>query len=282
MITDQHQSAACMGESTTTSSRPAVMTIAGSDSGGGAGIQADLQTFAALDVYGTCAITCLTAQNPDGVSAIRAVDEAMVAAQIEAVWDAFPIRAVKTGMLYSAAIIETVADALQRHRPAALVVDPVMIAGSGAKLLCDDAMAALQTRLLPLATVVTPNIPEAEVLAGETIGDIASQRRAAMRIAERWGIGCVLKGGHLDVAERDLINVIAWRGEVGIWRTARLLGAKTHGTGCTFAAAMAAALALGADVPDAAARAGRAVVAAMRDRPAVGAHYPLNWKAIVL
>ncbi len=276
----RHAPETCNPQSATQACRPAVLTIAGSDSGGGAGIQADLQTFAAAGVFGTCAITCLTAQNPDTVTAIRPVDTDMIAAQIAAVWDAFPVQAVKTGMLYSADIIAVVAAEMRRRQPPVLVVDPVMVAGSGARLLRDDAVDMLQTRLLPAATVVTPNIHEAEILAGAAISDIAAQQRAAVVIAERWNIGCVLKGGHLADGSDEVVNVTAWRGRVETWRTPRLRGAKTHGTGCTFAAAMTAALALDTGLFEAAAHAGRAVVEALTNRPAVGAHYPLNWRAI--
>ena len=258
---------------------PAVLSIAGSDSGAGAGIQADLRTFAAAGVYGTCAITCLTAQNPDAVHAIQPATPDMVAAQIAAVWEAFPVCAVKTGMLYSAAIIAAVATDMQRRRPP-LVVDPVMVAGSGARLLRDDAVEALQNQLFPSATVITPNIPEAEILASMRIRDLAMQRQAAAAISERWGTACVLKGGHLDDGGERLVNVTAWRGRIEIRRTPRVHGGKTHGTGCTFAAAMAAALALGADVFEASAYAGGAVAKALSDRPSVGKHAPLNWQAI--
>lgn len=261
-------------------SRPAVLTIAGSDSGGGAGIQADLQTFSAAGVYGASAITCLTAQNPDAVTAIRPVSLRMIRAQIAAVWDAFPVGSVKTGMLYHAAIVLTVAAEMRRRRPMVLVVDPVMVAGSGARLLRDDAVDALQTRLLPVATVVTPNLYEAEILAGARIRGLAARRQAAQHIAGRWGIGCVIKGGHDAEDEREVINVTAWRGRVELWRTPRLRTAETHGTGCTFAAAMTAALTLDDDLFKAAAYAGRAVAAALTDRPPVGPYHPLNWRAI--
>ncbi len=267
-------------QAVTPCSRPAVLTIAGSDSGGGAGIQADLQTFAAAGVFGTSVITCLTAQNPDGVAAIRPVDAAMVTAQLNAVWEAFPICAVKTGMLYAADIIMAVSVALAHRRPAALVVDPVMVAGSGARLLRDDAVAVMRDRLLPLATVVTPNVPEAEILAEGPISDLAGQRRAAATIAARWKIACILKGGHLLTGGDAVTNVIAWHGRVEDVSEPRVRGGKTHGTGCTFAAALAAAMALGADVLQAAVWAGRAVAVALEQRPAVGRHYPLNWKAI--
>lgn len=261
------------------SARPAVMTIAGSDSGGGAGIQADLQTFAAAGVFGTSAITCLTAQNPDAVTAIRSVDPEMVSAQIAAVWNAFRVRGVKTGMLYSAAIIEAVAEGMAERRPPVLVVDPVMVAGSGARLLQPDAVQALQDRLLPLAGVVTPNIAEAEILAQTAIADLAAQQRAAAAIARRWGVACIVKGGHLDSGDQ-VNNVVVWQDRVQVLPSPRLQGAKTHGTGCTFAAAVTAAMVCGADVMAAAAWAADAVAAALKQRPLVGAYQPLNWRAI--
>ncbi len=258
---------------------PVALTIAGSDSGGGAGIQADLQTFAAAGVFGTSAITCVTAQNPDKVSGIYPLEPAMVIAQMEAVLDAFPVCAVKTGMLYGADIITAVAGAISRFRPPILVVDPVMVAGSGARLMRDDAVDALLHCLLPLAGVVTPNIAEAEILAGMEIKDDAKQIRAAVVIAERWKIACVVKGGHLTGGDR-LTNVIALGDRVETWHVARVKTGKTHGTGCTFAAAITAAMALGADVFEAAARAGRAVTEALNAGFAAGAHYPLNWQAM--
>jgi hydroxymethylpyrimidine/phosphomethylpyrimidine kinase len=216
------------------------LTIAGSDSGGGAGIQADLKTFAAHGVHGLSAIAALTAQNTRGVTAVHIPDIGFLRAQIDACFDDFRIGAVKLGMLANAKVIHAVADAIETHRPAQLVVDPVMVATSGAKLLEDDALDALRTRLLPLATVLTPNIPEAELLCGIRIVD-ASGAQAAIDALRQFGAHAVLlKGGHLDEGNqvvdryRDTIDRLEFAHE------RLLLGA--HGTGCTLASAIAANL----------------------------------------
>ncbi|MDQ7820577.1 MAG: bifunctional hydroxymethylpyrimidine kinase/phosphomethylpyrimidine kinase [Armatimonadota bacterium] len=240
------------------------LTIAGSDSGGGAGIQADLKTFAVLGVFGTSAITALTAQNTCAVTGVVEVDPAFVAAQIDAVATDIGVDAAKTGMLANAAIIEAVADRVRRHGIARLVVDPVMVAKSGAPLLRPDAVDALRTRLLPLALVVTPNLPEASALAGgmpiRTEADMLEAARAIGALGPRY---VVVKGGHLE--ESDEAVDLLWDG----LRTHRLAAARartphTHGTGCIFSAAIAAWLARGADPPAAVAAAKRFVTAAIQ------------------
>jgi len=224
------------------------MTIAGSDSGGGAGIQADLKTFTALGVFGTSAITCLTAQNPAGVRGIQAAPPRMVALQMETVASYFRLAAAKTGMLYSAAIIEAVARSLRKLRIPWIVVDPVMIATSGARLLRRNAEQALRERLLPLARVITPNVPEAEVLLGRRIDDAAEAEAAAGQLARRFRTACVLKGGHLA---GSIVTDLLYAGEhLYRFRAARLKGA-THGTGCMFSAALCALLARGKALPEA-------------------------------
>ena len=233
---------------------PAVLTIAGSDSGGGAGIQADLKAFTALGCFGTSAITCVTAQNPDGVRGVAAIPAGMVREQIEAVMDGFPVAAVKTGMLYSAAIVEEVAATLSARRPGFLVVDPVMVATSGARLLEEDAVAAVCEALLPLADVVTPNLPEAEVLCGHPIVDRAAAHAAAGEIGERFGIACALKGGHLDTGAL-VIDLLYADGETESFPGPRVAARETHGTGCTFAAALVAWLAKGSCLAEAMGRA---------------------------
>jgi len=227
---------------------PVVMTIAGSDSGGGAGIQADLKAFSALGAFGTSGITCLTAQNPSEVRGILAVTPAMVTLQVETVCAFFRVAAAKTGMLYSAAIIEAVARTIKRRRIPWLVVDPVMIATSGARLLRRDAVRALGNRLLPLADVITPNLPEAEALCGQTIGNLRDMESAAREIGTRYHAACVVKGGHLP--GQTVTDVLYHSGHICSFRSARLRVA-THGTGCIFSAALTALLARGADLPEA-------------------------------
>lgn len=260
-------------QSSSTESIPVVLTIAGSDSGGGAGIQADLKTFAALGVFGTSAITCLTAQNPDEVAGIHPAPPGMVALQIQTVLRGFPVAAAKTGMLYSAAIIKAVARTLTRRRIPILVVDPVMIATSGARLLQTRAIAALQDCLLPLATVITPNLPEAEVLGGHPIRSRADQRAAAREIGERYGAACVIKGGHSG--GRRIHDILFFRGACCEYTSPRISAAETHGTGCAFSAALTALLARGVDLPDAVPWAIRFVRRALCRARRIGRHFPL-------
>jgi hydroxymethylpyrimidine/phosphomethylpyrimidine kinase len=251
------------------------LTVAGSDSGGGAGIEADLKTFHALGVFGTCAITCLTAQNPLRVSAVEAASPAIVAEQMERVLEAFPVRAAKTGMLYNAAIIEAVAAAFRHRKFRRLVVDPVMVASSGARLLKPEAVAALTKRLLPLALVATPNRAEAEVLWGRSIRSLAEQREAARELADRLGAAVIVKGGHLD-GEKRAVDVLFDGRELHEFAAARVRGIKTHGTGCTFSAALAGHLALGCSLVEAAALAKKFVTTAIRSSIRVGRFQALN------
>jgi hydroxymethylpyrimidine/phosphomethylpyrimidine kinase len=255
--------------------RPRALTIAGSDSGGGAGIQADLKTFAAFGVYGASAITAITAQNTIGVRAIHDVPASMVAAQIDAVLDDIGADAAKTGMLSSPEIIETVADRLRAHAVAALVVDPVMVAKSGDRLLREDAVRALRDLLLPLAAVVTPNAPEATVLSGIDVFDAASAREAARRIHDLGPAMVVVKGGHLDGDTSDDLVFDGRAFEVLSGR--RIATRHTHGTGCTFSAAICACLARGL-APLEAAREARAYVqgAIEHAEPLGGGHGPVN------
>ena len=225
------------------------LTVAGSDSGGGAGVQADLSTFAAMGVWGTCAITAITAQNPGEVVAIHALPATVVRAQIEAVCSFFQVGAVKTGMLWSGELIEAVADELTRLVPGvSLVVDPLMVATSGARLLRDDAGRALVERLIPAARLVTPNLWEAAILAEvEQISSPAEMEAAARTITERYGTPSLVKGGHLSGAPVDVL----WDGT----DLHRLVGSRiegpTHGTGCRLSAAIAAGLARGMSLVDA-------------------------------
>ncbi|HET6603222.1 MAG TPA: bifunctional hydroxymethylpyrimidine kinase/phosphomethylpyrimidine kinase [Xanthomonadaceae bacterium] len=239
---------------------PCVLTIAGSDSCGGAGIQADLKTFAAFGVHGLSAITALTAQNTRGVTAVHVPPVEFLRAQIDALFDDFPVAAVKLGMLADAAVIAEVAQALHRHRPAHVVLDPVMVATSGARLLAPEAVQALRDRLLPLASVLTPNIPEAELLLDIAIGDPAAMPAAAAGLRALGAGAVLLKGGHLPgPVVVDLLVT-----EAGEFRFEHpRLALEGHGTGCTLASAVAARLALGDTVPEACARAGQYVHAAL-------------------
>jgi hydroxymethylpyrimidine kinase/phosphomethylpyrimidine kinase len=228
---------------------PVALTIAGSDSGGGAGIQADLKTFAALGVHGTSAITAITAQNTVGVTDILELPTSLIRAQIDAVVDDIGVQAAKTGMLSSAGIIEAVAEAVQRHGISNLVVDPVMVAKGGAKLLRDDAVSALREMLIPLAAVITPNIPEAQVLLGREIRTLDERRRAARDLVAMGARAAVVKGGHaLDVTD------VFYDGSEMVELAARRIDTRnTHGSGCVFSAAIAAWLARGVE-PGAATR----------------------------
>jgi hydroxymethylpyrimidine/phosphomethylpyrimidine kinase len=233
---------------------PVALSIAGSDSGGGAGIQADLLTFAANGVFGTTAITCLTAQNPDGVTAVEATDPGMVRAQAEQVASFFDVRAMKTGMLYNVAIIEEVVSFLEARPKLPAVIDPVMVATSGAKLLRDDAIEALRTKLFPRAKVVTPNLDEAAVLSGTRATDVASMERVAMLLSLKHGVPFLVKGGHLP--DENLVDILAVPGGMALrFSGSRIGGVDTHGSGCTLSAAIAAHLALGRSLEEAVAAA---------------------------
>jgi hydroxymethylpyrimidine/phosphomethylpyrimidine kinase len=251
------------------------LTIAGSDSGGGAGIQADLKTFAAHGVYGTSAITALTAQNTRGVAGVHVVPAEFVTLQIETVASDIGCDAVKTGMLATSAIVEAVSAAIEALDLPNLVVDPVMIAKGGDRLLDADATHALRVTLLRLARVVTPNIPEAEVLSDIQIRSVEDMRAAGRRILAHGCEAVIVKGGHLDGDEATDV-LIEHRGET-LLSGARLATPHTHGTGCTFSAALAARLALGDTLDQAARRAKDYVVAAMKHGIAVGGgHQPLG------
>ena len=257
------------------------LTIAGSDSGGGAGIQADLKTFAAHDVYGMSAITAVTAQNTLGVVDWVALSADFVTAQIEAVAGDIPIEAVKTGMLANAAIVEAVAAAIQSLDLPQLVVDPVMVAKGGDRLLDLEAVQAIRTELLPLAHVVTPNIPEAEVLAGMQIRSFDDMETAGRRIVALGPRVVLVKGGHLSGP--DSVDIA-----VTVDRCQRFTGPRfqtqhTHGTGCTLASAIAANLASGMGEMDAIGAAREYVEGAIRHAPGLGkGHGPLAhfWRGV--
>ncbi len=221
------------------------LTIAGSDSSGGAGIQADIKTMTANGVYATSAITALTAQNTTGVYGILESTPEFLANQLDCIFtDIFP-DAVKTGMVSSTALIAVIADKLRQYGARNIVVDPVMVATSGAQLISEEAVDALKEKLLPLATLLTPNIPEAEVLSGMTISDPAGMERAARAISEKYGCAVLCKGGHQISDADDLL----WREGAGVWfRGRRIQNSNTHGTGCTLSSAIASNLAKGYDL----------------------------------
>ena len=251
------------------------LTIAGSDSGGGAGIQADLKTFAACGVYGTSAITAVTAQNTLGVTAWEPVSTELVIAQIEAVAGDIPPAAVKTGMLPTAAIVEAVSAAIEGLDLPNLVVDPVMVAKGGDRLLRDDAVAAMKTHLFRLAEVLTPNIPEAEALTGMRITSVDDMLAAARRIREMGPRVVIVKGGH--AASHESVDVVCLPHAEFELRGPRIATVHTHGTGCTFASAIAAYLALGRPLEEAIREARTYLEGAIRHAPGLGAGQgPLN------
>jgi hydroxymethylpyrimidine/phosphomethylpyrimidine kinase len=250
------------------------LTIAGSDSGGGAGIQADLKTFAALGVYGASAITAITAQNTVRVTKIVELSPAIIEAQIDAVIQDIGCDAVKTGMIANAAIIESVAAKICQYDLPNLVVDPVMIAKSGDLLLKKSAIAALRSRLLPLATVVTPNIPEAEELTGLTLRNEEAIKDAARRICDMGAKSVVIKGGHRRGPAVDLL----YNGrKFKALTSPRIKTRHTHGTGCTFSAAIAAYLAQGFELDKAVALAKRYITEAIKTAFTIGSgHSPVH------
>jgi hydroxymethylpyrimidine/phosphomethylpyrimidine kinase len=250
------------------------LTIAGSDSSGGAGIQADLKTFAAHRVFGLSALTAITAQNTIGVTAVEAVRPELVVAQIDAVADDFRIDAVKVGMLANAALVEAVADALSRRALSPVVLDTVMVAKSGARLLDPSAVDALRDVLLPLATVVTPNVPEAALLTGLTIASLDDLRAAAERLHALGARAVLAKGGHLDGPATDIfLDADGPR----TLEAARIPSQHTHGTGCTLSSAVAARLALGDPLAEAVRQAKAYVSRAIASAPGLGrGHGPLE------
>lgn len=257
---------------------PVALTIAGSDSGGGAGVQADLKTFAALGVHGTSAITCLTAQNPKRVSGVEACSPKMLRQQIEAVFAELPPKAVKTGMLFSAENISVVAKFFQSSslvtRHLSLVVDPVMVSTSGARLLKPSAEKTLIEKLLPLAALTTPNLDEAEILAGQKISSPENMREAARKIHREFGCAVLLKGGHLK-NYREALDVF-YDGETELLLTAPFVrGVSTHGTGCTYSAAICAALALGHELPHAVEIGKNFITEAISESYKIGKHFAL-------
>jgi hydroxymethylpyrimidine/phosphomethylpyrimidine kinase len=225
-----------------------VLTIAGSDSGGGAGIQADLKTFSAIGCYGMSVITALTAQNTRGVNGIHAVPAAFAVQQIEAVFSDMGADAVKIGMLYSAELIEAVAEALKKHRARKIVLDPVMVAQSGDKLLQDDAIEAIKTHLMPLADVVTPNIPEASVLCRRLLAQWSDIESAAKTLAQHGSRSILIKGGHGDENKSTDLLFLARENRFVSLTADRIKTNNNHGTGCTLSSAIASYMAKGRDI----------------------------------
>jgi hydroxymethylpyrimidine/phosphomethylpyrimidine kinase len=255
-------------------SLPVALTIAGSDSGGGAGIQADLKTFAALGVHGASAIACLTAQNPKRVLGIEPCSSKILRQQIEAVFEELNPRAAKTGMLFSAENVSVVAKFF-RNKKCPLVVDPVLVSTSGAKLLEPKAIAKLKEQLLPLAALVTPNLSEAEILSGQKISSIEEMRAAAKKIHSEFGCAALVKGGHLKNS-REAADIF-FDGKTELLLSAPFVkDVRTHGTGCTYSAAICAALALGNALPRAVEIGKKFITTAISDGRMIGNHFALG------
>jgi hydroxymethylpyrimidine/phosphomethylpyrimidine kinase len=254
---------------------PIVLTIAGSDSGGGAGIQADLKTFHQFGVFGTSAIVALTAQNTLGVTAVHPVPLSVVRAQLDALAADLPPAAVKSGMLATAALVTEVADGITRHRFANYVCDPVMVATSGDRLLDADAVRTVRDRLLPLAVLVTPNLDEAALLIEDPVETVEHMEQAGRTLVLQGADAALVKGGHLDADE--IVDVLVTPTGVRRFRHPRLATTSTHGTGCTLSAAVTAGLALGRSLERAVEDALEFVHRAMATAPGLGrGHGPLN------
>ncbi|MDX1673624.1 MAG: bifunctional hydroxymethylpyrimidine kinase/phosphomethylpyrimidine kinase [Longimicrobiales bacterium] len=254
---------------------PVALTIAGSDSGGGAGIQADLKTFHAFGVFGTSAITAITAQDTTGVHGVRAVPTDLVRRQIRVVATDLTPGAVKTGMLATTELVEAVAGSIRDLGLANYVLDPVMVATSGDRLLDRDAESAVAESLLPLATVVTPNLDEARILVGREIEGEAAMREAAEALVARGARAALVKGGHLE--GDTVVDVLVDEAGVEVWRHPKIRTTSTHGTGCTLSSAITAGLALGRPLREAVADALDFAHRAIREAPGLGSgHGPLN------
>jgi hydroxymethylpyrimidine/phosphomethylpyrimidine kinase len=252
---------------------PVALTIAGSDSGGGAGIQADLKTFAALHVHGTSAVTAITAQNTTGVSEVLELPVGLIRSQINAVVEDIGVQAAKTGMLSSAEIIAAVAGAVRDHGLRNLVVDPVMVAKGGARLLREDAVAALREELIPLAWIITPNLPEAQVLLEREIRTLDERRQAARDLVAMGARIAIVKGGHAS----DAIDVFFDGSRIVELRAGHVETDNTHGSGCVFSAAITASLARGADPLQAAREAKTFITRAIASSLEIGhGHGPVN------
>ena len=257
---------------------PVALTIAGSDSGGGAGIQADLKTFAALGVHGTSAITCLTAQNPKRILAVEPCPPNMLRRQLEAVFQEMPPAAIKTGMLFSPENIQVVTKFLSGKPSRAripLVVDPVLVSTSGTQLLQPRALKILMDQLLPHATLVTPNLSEAEILSGQKISSIEEMAEVSHRIHTRFGCAVLVKGGHLRAGRQARDIFFDGKTEI-ILRALLVKGVRTHGTGCVYSAAICAALAKGASLPQAVKIGKQFITRAILKSYRTGTHFALG------
>lgn len=269
--------AACLGSQAVKLPKqlPIALTIAGSDSGGGAGIQADLKTFASLGVHGTSAITCITAQNPREVTAVQACRPAIVRQQVEAVFSELPPKAVKTGMLYSRTIMAEVIRTLANYPDTPLVVDPVMVSTSGAKLLRDDALKYLCSHILPRCLLVTPNLDEAQLLTGSRLAAVEDLRQAARALHQTYGCAALVKGGHLR-GLKEAVDIF-YDGEQELLLSAPFVrGVSTHGTGCTYSAAITGFLALGLTPAGAVVKAKEYISQAIAQAQRTAGHTTLN------
>lgn len=255
---------------------PCALTVAGSDSGGGAGIQADLKVFASLGVHGTSAITCLTAQNPEEVLGVQACSPEILRLQLEAIFAELPPVAVKTGMLYSGALIKVVADWFERHRESPLIVDPVMVSTSGAELLQPAAISRLCSDLLPRAQLITPNLDEAAQLVGAPLRSVEDLRAAGRELRRRFGCAVLVKGGHLR-GLREAVDIFQDGRTELLLRAPFIRGVSTHGTGCTYSAAVAAYLARGCALTAAVRQAKEYITRAIANQRQVAGHSVLGW-----
>ena len=252
------------------------LTIAGSDSGGGAGLQADLKTFAAVGVHGSSVTTCLTAQNPKRVLGVDPVSPRFVRCQLEAVFTELRPQAAKTGMLFSDAILREVVAWWRRCPEIPLVVDPVMVSTSGAVMMKPGALRRLTNDLFPLATLITPNLDEAQLLLGESIRSVEDLQRCARLAHQRWGCAVLMKGGHLR-STPDAVDVLFDGEREWMFRARFVSGVSTHGTGCTYSAAIVAYLALGRDLPEAVDQAKDYITRAIGNSKRVGDHTVLGF-----
>ena len=253
---------------------PVALTIAGSDSSAGAGIQADLKTFSAFGLYGLTAVTCVVAETPGRVSKIEPVSAELVRDQIEVLLRGFPVAAIKTGLLFSAEIISEIANVLRKDRSRPLVIDPVMVATSGDPLLHDDAIGIYERELFPLAALITPNLGEAGRLIGKPIRDLAAMREAGEILTNKYGVPVLLKGGHL--AGDRAIDLLFLNGNVIEFSAPFSRGIATHGTGCTYSAGITAGLAAGLSLEEAVRRAKNFVSAAIAQHHAWNGIHALN------
>jgi hydroxymethylpyrimidine kinase/phosphomethylpyrimidine kinase len=255
---------------------PIALTIGGSDSGGGAGIQADLKTFAAFGVHGTSVITCLTAQNPKGVLGVQPTTPALVRQQLDAIFAELPPAACKTGMLFSTEIVRAIVEFFRGKKRAPLIVDPVMVATSGARLLKLSAIKAICNELLPRATLVTPNLDEAGLLTGMRIRDEEDLRSAARSIVERFGCAALVKGGHLR-GTREAVDIFNDGKSELLLAAPFVRSVSTHGTGCAYSAAIAAACAQGAPLSEAVQLGKQFITQAIVNSRRIGRHFVLGW-----